>query len=222
MSKLEKIKIDIWSDIVCPFCYIGKRKLEQALEQFPQRELVEIEWHSFQLDPELKVEKKVDIFTYLAERKGISKSQSEAMHSQVVQMAKENGLDYRFDKTVVANSFDAHRLIQYAKKYQLSDQAEELIFNSYFTQGKDIGDLETLVSIGKDLGLSESELRQVMTGQVYSEDVKKDIELSRQLGIRGVPFFVFQMKYGISGAQPTNVFLKALQQAVDEQTETKV
>lgn len=221
MMKINKIKIDIWSDIVCPFCYIGKRKLEQAMEKFSHKELIEIEWHSFQLDPELSVEEKTDIFSYLAERKGISKSQSEAMHTQVVQMAKENGLDYRFDKAVVANSFDAHRLIQFSKKYQKGDEAEELIFNSYFTQGKNIGEIETLIFIGKKIGLPENELIQVMNSKEYSDEVKRDIELSQQLGIRGVPYFVFQMKYGISGAQPTTVFEKALQQAYEELNEVK-
>lgn len=214
MSK--KIKIEIWSDVMCPFCYIGKRRLEQALEKFPQRDNVEIEWKSFQLDPNTKSVPGKDAYTYLAERYGRDIEWSKATHENVTRMAAEVGLGYRFDKAQIANSFDAHRLEHLAKKLGKGDQVVELIFAAYFTEGKNISDLDTLIEIGKAAGIDQHEIETVFKGSDFGNAVRQDIIEAQQLGITGVPFFVFNRKYGISGAQPVEEFSKTLEQVLVE------
>lgn len=212
----EKMKVEIWSDIMCPFCYIGKRKFEQALSKFSDSSQIEIVWHSFQLDPSIKSEKKTDLYKYLADRKGISYEQSVSMHEQVTQSAKEVGLTYNFDKAIIANSFDAHRLIQLAKKHKLGDEAEEKLFFAYFTEGKDMSDFNTLVSIGKEIGLDSSAVSDMLKSTDMSDEVRKDIQEAQTLGVRGVPFFIFNRKYAVSGAQPSETFLGALKKSYEE------
>lgn len=214
---MEKaLKIEIWSDIMCPFCYIGKRNLEQALERFEDRNLIEIEWKSFQLDPTIPedVDPKTDVYTFLADRKGISMEQSKQMHEHVVQLAKNAGLDYRFDKAVVANSLKAHRMIQLAKTKGLGDAAEERLFSAYFTEGMNFGDVETLKQIGSEIGLSEADVSESLSNETYLRKVEQDIVEAQQIGVRGVPFFVFNRKFAVSGAQPVDAFVGALEQSV--------
>ncbi|MFI5195624.1 MAG: DsbA family oxidoreductase [Chitinophagales bacterium] len=210
------MKIDIWSDIMCPFCYIGKRRLEGALEQSGHKDEVKIVWHSFQLDPTMKSQPDKDLYSYLAERKGQSLEWSVRVHNQLAQTAKEAGLTYHFDKAVIANSFDAHRLIQLAKTHGLGDAAEERLFNAYFTDGKNISSHNTLLQIGMELGLRAIEVGEMLSSDAYADKVHEDIAMAQTLGISGVPFFVLNGKYGISGAQPTEVFTDALQQAWQE------
>jgi len=207
------MQIDIWSDIMCPFCYIGKRKLEGALQQFDHKDNVTINWHSFQLDPKIAYQPGKDIHSYLAERKGQSREWSVKIHDQMTQTAKAEELTYNFDTAVIANSFDAHRLIQLAKKHGLGEAAEERLFKAYFTDGKNISDHNTLMQIGIDIGLKVVEIGEMLNSDAYANEVEKDIETAESLGIRGVPFFVIDGKYGISGAQPKEVFLDGLQQA---------
>jgi len=211
-----KMKVEIWSDIMCPFCYIGKRKLEAALEQFPNASNVELEWHSFQLDPGIEAGHGKNLYQYLSERKGIALEQSIQMHKQVTEMAKQAGLEYHLDKAVVANSFDAHRMIQLAKSKGLGDAAEERLFYAYFTEGKDFSNHDTLVQLGKDIGLDEADTRQALTSSAYADKVEQDISEAQHIGIRGVPFFVFDRKYAVSGAQPVDVFANTLQQSFAE------
>ena len=210
------MKIEIWSDVMCPFCYIGKRHFEKAMEQFPHRDEIEISWKSYQLDPELNAPPGTNVYEYLAERKGMSTEQSKKMHENVVTMANAAGLEYNFDKTVVANSFDAHRFAHLAAKNGLQDAAEELLFKSYFTDGKNIADHDTLVELGKSIGLKEEDIRTVLSGNEYAAEVKKDIDEGMKLGLRGVPFFVIDRKYGVSGAQPSEAFLNAIEKAYSE------
>ena len=210
------MKIDIWSDIMCPFCYIGKRRLESALDQSGHKNDVEIVWHSFQLDPSMTSQPGKDLYSYLAERKGQSLEWSVKVHSQLTQTAKEVGLTYNFDKAVIANSFDAHRLIQLAKTHGLGDAAEERLFKAYFTDGKDISSHNTLLQIGIDLGLSVIEVGEMLNSDAFSDKVQEDIAMAQTLGISGVPFFVINNRYGISGAQPKEVFTDGLQQAWHE------
>jgi len=213
----SKMKVEIWSDVMCPFCYIGKRHFEAALGNFEHKNAIEIEWKSFLLDPDIpeSVENK-NVYEYLAERKGISVQQSEQMHERVIEMAKNAGLDYNFDIAVVANSFKAHRLIQKAKSKGLGDAAEELLFKSYFTEGKNISDTATLVELGKQIGLTEKDVNEALSNQDFQFLVNKDIEEARAIGVSGVPFFVFDRKYAVSGAQPAESFLGALTQSVNE------
>ena len=126
-------KIEIWSDILCPFCYIGKRKLEKALETFEGKEFIEIDWRSYQLDPDAIAQPNTDVYDYLAQRKGLTRDASIKMHEQVANTAKQEGLDYNFEKAIIANSYNAHRFIHLAKKYNLGNEAEENIFKAYFT-----------------------------------------------------------------------------------------
>jgi predicted DsbA family dithiol-disulfide isomerase len=209
---MQKMKVEIWSDIMCPFCYIGKRNFEKALQSFPEPGAVEIEWHSFQLDPTIPKNqtKKENVYQYLAEKKGMSYEKSAKMHEALILTAKNAGLEYNFDQAIVANSFDAHKMIQLAKTKGLGDQAEERLFRAYFTEGKNFGDHETLVQLGEEIGLAENGIRAALVSDEFTEKVEYDIREAEELGIRGVPFFVFDRKYAISGAQPPEQFTQVL------------
>lgn len=204
------MKIEIWSDVMCPFCYIGKRRIEQALGQTQLNDQVVIEWKSFQLNPQMKTDPSKNINQYLADIKGISLSQAEQMNARVTAMAKETGLEYHFEKAVVANSFDAHRFSHLAKKHGLQHTAEEQLFKAYFTDGKNTADHDTLIKLGNEIGLNADVLKNVLAGDDFGDDVRNDIREAEELGIRGVPFFVFDRKYAISGAQPLEVFTSTL------------
>lgn len=214
----EKMKIEIWSDVMCPFCYIGKRHLEEALKEFEERDQIEIAWKSFQLNPDLpeQADPEKNVYQHLAEAKGISYEQSVQMHQNVVEMAKNAGLDYNFDKAVVANSFKSHRLLQIAKTKGLGDALEERLFSAYFTEGKDTSSDSVLIELGKEIGLSEAEVNEALTNHTYADLVKDDIQESRQIGVTGVPFFVFDRKYAVSGAQPPEVFSQVLEKSIAE------
>jgi predicted DsbA family dithiol-disulfide isomerase len=220
MVNNPKMKVEVWSDIMCPFCYIGKRNYEMALKQFQNKDHVEIEWHSFQLDPTIPVnnEKKENVYQYLAEKKGMSYEYSKKLHEKLIQTAKIAGLEYNFDKAIVANSFDAHKMIQFAKTKGLGDAAEERLFRAYFTEGMDFGETDTLVSLGKDIGLKENEVRDALKSDDYVHSVEQDIQEANDIGVGGVPFFVFNRKYAISGAQPPEYFLQTLQKSFGEWT----
>ena len=211
------MKIEIWSDIMCPFCYIGKRHLEKALESFPGRDSVEITWKSYQLDPTIPMsfEEPVGVYEYLADRKGWSFVQSVQMHERVVEMAASVGLEYNFDKAVVANSLYAHRVIQLAKEKGLDDAIEEIFFRAYFTEGRDLASVSELVALGEEAGLAEADIRAAIASEEYAYRVSQDIQEGVNLGVRGVPFFVFDRKYGISGAEPIQVFIDTLNQTQD-------
>ncbi|MCW3086288.1 MAG: disulfide bond formation protein DsbA [Bacteroidetes bacterium] len=204
------MKIEIWSDVMCPFCYIGKRKFENALAQFEHKEEVEIVWKSFQLNPDQQTVPGKNINQYLAEIKGWSLEQAKSMNDRVTAMAKEVGLEYDFDKAVIANSFDAHRLIQLAKKSGKGDAAEERLFKAYFTEGKNTADREVLVQLGSDIGLDPTQVKEMLESNAYAEDVHKDVYEAQQVGVTGVPFFVLGSKYAVSGAQESATFLQAL------------
>lgn len=218
-NKLHTMKIDIWSDVRCPFCYIGKRKFEQALSEFPHREKLNIEWHSFELDPGMKTEKDVNVYDYLAKRKNISREYSVKMHERVTQMATEVGLDYHFETAVMANSFDAHRLIQLAKQFGLGDAAEERLFKAHFTQGMDISDRVTLIILGNELGLDGKLVKQMLDSDAFADEVRYDQRQAAEIGINGVPFFIINDRYAVSGAQPSELFLNALNKGWEDYEE---
>lgn len=210
------MKIEIWSDVMCPFCYIGKRKFEKALDQFPEKDQVEIAWRSFQLDPGLRSEPGLSVNRYLAERKGISPERASEMHAHVTALAKKVGLDYDFDKAKVANSFDAHRLLQLSKLHGRADAVEENLFKAYFTEGRDIADPGTLAEIGVRAGLDGEEVRRALAGDEFTAEVKQDILEAQRIGVTGVPFFVLDGKYAVSGAQESETFLKVLERVFRE------
>ena len=209
------MKVEIWSDIMCPFCYIGKRNFEAALNEFDAKNEIEIEWKSFQLDPTIpkSFEKKVSTYEYLAERKGMPVERSKEMHDNIVETARKVGLTYNFEKAVVANSFDAHKLIQLAKTKGLGDAAEESLFKAYFSNGQDMSDHSTLIRLGKEIGLNEEEITAALVSEEFEAKVNFDVSEGSQLGVTGVPFFVFDRKYAVSGAQPIETFLNALKQS---------
>jgi predicted DsbA family dithiol-disulfide isomerase len=211
------MKVEIWSDVMCPFCYIGKRKFEKALEHFDHKDKVEIEWKSFQLDPNLKTDPNKSTLQHLAQNKGWSQDYAQQMLAHVTDMAKDEGLTYNMDKSVVANSFDAHRFSHLAKKHGLQDAAEEKLFLAYFTEGKNTADHETLVQIGTDIGLDAAEVRAVLSSDTYADEVQQDIYQAQQVGVRGVPFFVVNQKYAVSGAQPSETFLGLLNKVWQEE-----
>lgn len=207
------MKVEIWSDVMCPFCYIGKRRFEKALAGFEHKDEIEIEWKSFQLNPDLKTNPDININQYLADIKGFSLDHAAQLNNHVTQMAANEGLTYNFDKAVVANSFNAHRLAHLAKQHGLGDAAEEALFKAYFTEGRNIDDIETLTELGMGLGLPPEELKRTLASDRYADDVKHDIAEAQYLGVRGVPFFVLNRKYAVSGAQELPVFNDTLTKA---------
>jgi predicted DsbA family dithiol-disulfide isomerase len=211
------MKVEIWSDVMCPFCYIGKRRFEEAMAQFPHAGEVLITWKSFQLNPDMVTDPSLNINQYLADVKGWQLEYAQQMNQQVTEMAAAVGLEYDFDRAVVANSFDAHRLSHLATEKGLGDKAEEALFKAYFTQGKNIADHDTLTELGVTIGLDADNVKQVLATDAYTDGVKRDIEEAQYLGIRGVPFFVMDGKYAVSGAQPVEVFLQTLEKAREEE-----
>nr|WP_322623368.1 DsbA family oxidoreductase [uncultured Flavobacterium sp.] len=210
------MKVEIWSDIMCPFCYIGKRRFEESLAQFGNSQNIEIEWKSFLLSPDMKTDPSKSIHQFLAEHKGVSLEEAKSMNQYVTDMAASVGLKYDFDKTVPANSFNAHRFLHFTKQYGKQNEAEELLFKAYFTEGKNIDDAETLIALAQELGLDVAKLTQAMGSEAYVNEVVADIEEAQHIGVRGVPFFVFDRKYAVSGAQTPEVFLQTLEKSFEE------
>jgi len=214
----NKMKIEIWSDIMCPFCYIGKRNFEKALAQFPNKELIEVEWKSFQLDPVMPEVPKYqdDIYKFVADRKGLSYEESKKRHQDLIQYAKSVGLEYNLDKALVTNSMKGHRIIQFAKTKGLGEKAEETLFYAYFTQGKNLNDKATLIELGKEIGLTESEVNKALIDPLYVQKVENDSREAQTLGAKGVPFFVVNRKYAIAGAQQPDEILQTLKKSFSE------
>ena len=210
------MKVEIWSDVMCPFCYIGKRHFEAAMQTLPFQKEIEVEWKSFQLNPEYQNTNNEDLYDYLARSKGMGREQAKQMTVQVGEMAKNAGLAIDFGSNIPANSFKAHRLIHFAASQGLQDQAEEALFKAHFIDGKDVVQNEVLLAIGEELGLEPALVKGVLESDEYAEAVRYDIYESQQLGIRGVPYFVFDRKYALSGAQPVPAFKEALTQSFTE------
>jgi predicted DsbA family dithiol-disulfide isomerase len=202
--------------VVCPFCYIGKRKFEHALERFSQKQNVKVVWKSYLLNPDEVTQPGVSAINHLAAKKGWTEEYAKDMFKHVVKMAHDTDLQFNLEQMKVANSFRAHRFIQFAKSKNEGSGAEELLFNAYFTEGKNIDDSDVLISIGLKLGFSESETKQVINGTDWDEVVNLDLYEAQQIGVRGVPFFVFNDRYSVSGAQAEDVFLGALEKSYSE------
>lgn len=210
------LNIQIWSDIMCPFCYIGKRRIEEALQNFKHKDLVTIEWKSFQLDANFIAAPDDNIIDHLAEKYRKDSDWAQTMIDNMTQNAKNAGLDFHFEKAILANSFHAHRLLHLAKKYNLANELEELLFKAYLTDGKNVNDLDTLSKLGKEVGIDSEEIKQVLESNEYAKEVQQDIEQAQAIGVQGVPFFVFDNKYAISGAQPATTFLQTLERVWQE------
>lgn len=206
------MKVEIWSDVACPWCYIGKRRFEGALAQFEQRDQVEVTWRSYQLDPGASRNPGQSVTEMLAQKYGVSLKQAEAMNERVSGLAAQEGLEYHLEQAKYGNTFDAHRLIHLAEAHNLQDEMEERLFKAYFTEGLALGDVETLVRLASEIGIDEEEARTVLSGDTYADEVRADVRKARALGIQGVPFFAIDEKYGVSGAQPTEALKEVLEQ----------
>ncbi len=216
--KIKNMKIEIWSDIACPFCYIGKRHFEKALTGFADKENIEVEWKSYLLDPDYvyNPENPETEAEYISKRKGISIDEARQMFTSITRMASMAGLTYDFDKVIVANTTDAHKIIQKAKEKNLGDAAEERFFQAFFINGENLNEKDTLVKIAQEIGLTEDEANEALTNDKYAYEVNSDIQEASQIGVRGVPFFVFDRKYGVSGAQPVEAFSQTLEKSFVE------
>lgn len=202
------LKVEIWSDVVCPWCYIGKRRFEQAAARFDGD--VEVVWRSFQLDPEAPAVREHTATEHLAAKYGMSREQAAASHERMTQLAAQEGLEYHFELARGGNSFDAHRLIHLARDNGLENEAMERVMRGYFTEGVAIGDREALIALGDDVGLAA---REALEGDAYADAVREDEDLARRIGIQGVPFFVLDRRYGVSGAQSPDVLVQAMETA---------
>lgn len=212
------MEVKIWSDVRCPFCYIGKRKFETALAAFAHKDEVKITWKSFELDPDLQTVADTNIYEYFSKAKGIPQEQAVDMFNNVTQVAAEVGLDFKLDQSVVANSFKAHRVIQLAKTLNLGDEIEEALFRIHFMEGKNIDDEQVLTETAKNIGISASAVQSLFNGDDFDSEVRIDQLEAQRIGIRGVPFFVFDDKYAVSGAQAPEIFLQTLEKAYESIT----
>jgi len=205
------MKVEIWSDVVCPWCYIGRRRFEKALSEFEHSDQVEVIWRSFQLDPDAPRDYAGNVNDMLAEHYGISLAQAKSKNAQVAELAALEGLEYHLDQAHPVNSLDAHRLLHLAAQHHLQSEMKERLQKAYFTDGKVISDPDTLVQLAVEVGLDEAEVRRMLASDDFANEVQADINQAGALGCTGVPFFVFDQKYAVSGAQPVKVFLKALE-----------
>jgi predicted DsbA family dithiol-disulfide isomerase len=207
------MKIEIWSDVVCPFCYVGKRRLEAALADFPQRDQVEVVWRSFELNADAPAETGEPLDAMLARKYGMGLAEARAANARVTAMAAEVGLEFRLDRGRSGNTFDAHRLLHLAAERGLGGEAKERLLRAYFTEGRAVGVRDELVALGVELGLDEDEVRAALDGDAHGQAVRADQREARELGVQGVPFFVFDRRLAVSGAQPVEVFGQALARA---------
>lgn len=210
------MKVEIWSDVVCPFCYLGKHRFEAGLEQFAHKEQVEVIYHSFQLDPYAEKDSSVDLYDALAAKYGTSREQAKSMHRSIVDQGKEIGLVYNFDTAIRTNTLDAHRLIHFAAEYGKRTEVVERLFQAYFTDSCHIGEHATLAEIAAEAGLNREETLAMLTSNRYIEEVRAEQQEANHIGVRGVPFYVFNRKYAVSGAQSSDTFFRTLQKVWEE------
>jgi predicted DsbA family dithiol-disulfide isomerase len=215
-TRKAPLTVEIWSDVACPFCYIGKREFERALERFPHRDSVQVVWKSFELAPDAPARLGQDTYTMLAQKYGMSREEAVQRVSGVAERGRSVGIPFNFDAVVNGNTFDAHRLIQLAKQHGKGDAAEERLFKAYFEEGAALADHATLKQLANDIGLDPKDVEALLAGTALSDAVRMDEYEAQQFGIRGVPFFAIDRKYGISGAQSAEHFLGALEQAWKE------
>ncbi len=212
----NKVKVEIWTDVMCPFCYIGKRKFEAGLAQFAHKDKVEVIWKSFLLNPDLKTDASVSMNAYVAQRKGVSMEEAAAMSEGATQKATTVGLKYNMDKVIPANTLKAHQFAHFAKKHGLQSSAEELLFRSYFIDGKNVDSDSTLSQLVEELGLSAEEFKLAIDKQSYLADVKAEIQEAKELGIRMIPHFAVNRKYVVSGSYDSQTFTDILTKAYNE------
>jgi predicted DsbA family dithiol-disulfide isomerase len=207
------MNVEIWSDVVCPWCYIGKRRFEQALASFPHRDNVDVIWRSFQLDPQAVASSDEDPTDRLAAKFGMSRAQALAAQARVTENAATEGLEFHLDTARSGNTFDAHRLIHYAASVGRQDVLKERLLAGYFVEGEAIGRHDVLLRLAVDAGFDQSAVRGVLESEAFADEVRHDEREARDIGITGVPFFVVDRAYGISGAQGSDLILATLEKA---------
>ncbi|MEW9675204.1 DsbA family oxidoreductase [Lentibacillus sp. L22] len=212
------MKIEIWSDFVCPFCYMGKRRLENALAQFPHQDKVTLEYKSYELSPNAERNPGKTIHEQMAEKFGSTIDQAKSMNDKMAEQAAELGLTYNFDSMKPTNTLDAHRVAKYAAKQGKGKEMTERLLKAYFTDGKHIGDKETLKELAEEVGLEASAVNTLLQTDDYLAKVQADEEEAKEIGVQGVPFFVFNEKYAVSGAQPAEVFSEVLDTVWEEES----
>jgi predicted DsbA family dithiol-disulfide isomerase len=213
---MASLAVEIWSDVVCPWCYLGKRRFEHALAGFEHRDEVGVRYRSFELDPAAPNAVHGTPAERLASKYGTSVEQVEASQAQLTAMAAAEGLEYHLDRTPGGNTFDAHRLLQLAAERGVQPAIKERLMRAYFTDSLPIGDHETLVRLVAEAGLDPDEARAVLASDRYAGAVREDEQLAQRIGIRGVPFFVLGRRFGVSGAQPSEILAQALDRAWEE------
>lgn len=218
MRVSEPIKVDIWSDVQCPWCYIGKRKFEAGAAQFGGD--VEVEYHSFELSPDTPVDFDGTPVDYLSQRKGLPVDQVEKMLERVTGIASSVGLDYDYDHVHQTNTVKAHELIHYAKAHGRQLDMKERLLKAYFVDGRHVGRVEDLADLAAEVGLDRADVVRALESNQYLADVKADVALATEYGIQGVPFFVIDGKYGVSGAQDAETFANVLTQVRTEREAT--
>jgi predicted DsbA family dithiol-disulfide isomerase len=214
--------IEIWSDIACPWCYVGKRRFEAALSEFEHRDEVRLVWRSFELDPEAPREREGDRAARLAEKYGMTLEQAREAERHLTEVAAGDGLDFRFDIARSGATFDAHRIVHLAGEHGLQDAMKERLLRAYFTEGELVGDHDTLVRLAGEVGLSEDEVREALAGDRYGEQVREDELAAGRFGISAVPTFVIDRAIGASGAQPPAALLALLRQGWANRTRPRV
>jgi predicted DsbA family dithiol-disulfide isomerase len=207
------MQVEIWSDVVCPWCYIGKRRLETALEKFPHRDQVEVIWRSFQLDPSVLEGETHPTLPALAAKYGASEDAMRANMAQVEQIAAGEGLDYHLADGVSGNTLRAHELLHLAAEHGLRNELKERLLHAYFEEGRPVFDVDSLVALGAEVGLDETEAREALGDRRFLAAVHHDAATAQALGATGVPFFVVDRKYGAAGAQPAELLLQILERA---------
>ena len=207
------VKVEIWSDVVCPWCYLGKRRFESALERFEHKADVDVRWRSFELDPAAPAVREGDPVQRLADKYGMSRAQAQAKNEQLTMLAAAEGLEYHLDQVRSGNTFDAHRVLHLAADNGVQDAVKERFMRAYFTEREPVGDHETLTRLAVEAGLDDTAVREVLASDRYAVDVRGDEEQAAAYGISGVPFFVVDERYGVSGAQSADVLLATLQRA---------
>lgn len=206
------MKVEIWSDVACPWCYLGKHRFESALDQFAHKDQVEITWRSFELAPDAPAISDISVNQMLMKKYGMTMEQSLATNERMTALGAQDGIEFHLEKAQYGNTFDAHRLLHLAAKHNLQDAAKERLFKAYFSEGAAIGDTETLVKAVSEVNIDADEARAVLNSDAFADEVRADEQRARTFGIQGVPFFAIDEKYGISGAQPTSAFKQVLDQ----------
>ena len=207
------MKVEVWSDVVCPWCYLGKRRLEVALGRFEHGGEVEVIWRSFELDPAAPRRRELSAREHLMQKYGMSEAQVEASWARLTALGAAEGIEYHLDRTRGGSSFDAHRVLQLAAGHGLQRQVKERFLRGYFTEGAAIGEPEVIEALAIEAGLPQAEVADVLAGDRFAEAVHEDENRARQHGISGVPFFALDDRFGVSGAQSTDVLVEALETA---------